>query len=57
MNSLSRGVEGQPGVLRTCLEFLDLEESMSCGWFSRRGVEISVLVQELLLQSQEPPDH
>lgn len=26
MNSLSRGIEGQPGVFRTCLEFLDLEE-------------------------------
>lgn len=34
-HSISRGREVQYGVLRTCLEFLDLEESRSYGCFSR----------------------
>lgn len=42
----------QTVVFRTCLEFLHLEESRPCGWFSR--AKILVLVQDLLLQSQDP---
>lgn len=40
-------------AVRICLEFLALEESKPHGWFSRA----KVLAQDLLLQSQDPPNH
>lgn len=43
----------QPGVFRTCLELLDLEESSLVAGSPGQ----SLVLQDPLLQSQDPPNH